>query len=93
MGDYYKASEIDVLLEGKEDAFDFLDTLDDLVKVLITDGRLNEWGEKIFMATISDLYTHLNTLTKKWFYTKSEIKNSNWLNRQYSTLKYRFSCQ
>ena len=27
------------------------------------------------MATISDLYTHLNTLTKKWFYTKSEIKN------------------
>lgn len=42
MGDYYKASEIDVLLEGKEDAFDFLDTLDDLVKVLITDGRLNE---------------------------------------------------
>ena len=42
IGDYYKATEVDALLEGKEDAFNFLDTLDDLVKVLITDGTLNE---------------------------------------------------
>lgn len=42
IGDYYKASEVDQLLENKEDAFNFLDKLDDIVKVLITDGRLNE---------------------------------------------------
>ena len=42
MGDYYKATEVDALLAGKEDAFNFLDTLDDLVQILITDGTLNE---------------------------------------------------
>ena len=25
------------------------------------------------MATINDVYTHLKTLTKKWFYEKTEI--------------------
>ena len=42
IGDYYKASEVDQLLENKEDAFNFLDKLDDIVKVLITDGTLND---------------------------------------------------
>lgn len=42
IGDYYKASEVDQLLENKEDSFNFLDKLDDIVKVLITDGTLND---------------------------------------------------
>lgn len=45
IGDYYKATEVDALLAEKEDSFNFLDKLDDIVQVLITDGTLNNEGE------------------------------------------------